>query len=113
MRLLGLSTNSGLHYVQYTSLCATLPNRQLTLCGVQSFAQLLQAPQEEADAIIKERFPVPRLVVCDQYGSQVISFIFYILFVSLPQLVWDLKALLLLSIFCLFFVRFQHTCILL
>jgi len=89
MRLLGLSTNSGLHYVQYTSLCATLPNRQLTLCGVQSFAQLLQAPQEEADAIIKERFPVPRLVVCDQYGSQVISFIFYS---------------------CLFFVRlFQHT----
>jgi len=38
--------------------------------GHESFAQLLQAPQEEADAIIKERFPVPRLVVCDQYGSQ-------------------------------------------
>jgi hypothetical protein len=33
----------------------------------------LQAPHEEADAIIKERFPVPRLVVCDQYGSQVIT----------------------------------------
>ncbi|CAD6265185.1 unnamed protein product [Miscanthus lutarioriparius] len=38
--------------------------------GHESFAQLLQGPQEEADAIIKERFPVPRLVVCDQYGSQ-------------------------------------------
>ncbi|KAF0908550.1 hypothetical protein E2562_026338 [Oryza meyeriana var. granulata] len=38
--------------------------------GHEAFAQLLQAPQEEADTIIKERFPVPRLVVCDQYGSQ-------------------------------------------
>ncbi|KAG2584507.1 hypothetical protein PVAP13_6KG309200 [Panicum virgatum] len=38
--------------------------------GHEAFAQFLQAPQEEADAIIKERFPVPRLVVCDQYGSQ-------------------------------------------
>lgn len=36
----------------------------------QTFAQLLQAPREDADAIIKERFPVPRLVICDQYGSQ-------------------------------------------
>uniref|UniRef100_A0A0E0M227 Protein transport protein SEC23 n=1 Tax=Oryza punctata TaxID=4537 RepID=A0A0E0M227_ORYPU len=34
------------------------------------FAQLLKAPHEEADTIIRERFPVPRLVVCDQYGSQ-------------------------------------------
>lgn len=46
----------------------------ITLYDVQVFAQLLQAPQEEADSIIKERFPVPRLVVCDQYGSQVIIF---------------------------------------
>lgn len=38
------------------------------------FAQLLKAPHEESDSIIKERFPVPRLVVCDQYGSQVILF---------------------------------------
>uniref|UniRef100_A0A0D9X8U8 Protein transport protein SEC23 n=1 Tax=Leersia perrieri TaxID=77586 RepID=A0A0D9X8U8_9ORYZ len=38
--------------------------------GHEAFTQLLQAPQEEADLIIKERFPVPRLVVCDQYGSQ-------------------------------------------
>ncbi|XP_078447153.1 protein transport protein SEC23 E-like [Wolffia australiana] len=36
----------------------------------QAFAQLLQAPQEDAKIIIRERFPVPRLVVCDQHGSQ-------------------------------------------
>ncbi|CAI7824723.1 unnamed protein product [Closterium sp. NIES-53] len=37
----------------------------------QAFAQLLQAPQADAAAIIAERFPVPRLVDCDQNGSQV------------------------------------------
>ncbi|KAG6495251.1 hypothetical protein ZIOFF_043045 [Zingiber officinale] len=36
----------------------------------QAFAQLLQAPQDDAQMIIKERFPVPRLVICDQHGSQ-------------------------------------------
>ncbi|GJN40143.1 hypothetical protein PR202_gb29319 [Eleusine coracana subsp. coracana] len=36
----------------------------------EQFAQLLQAPHEEAQMIIKGRFPVPRLVVCDQHGSQ-------------------------------------------
>lgn len=36
----------------------------------KAFAQLLQAPQDDADALIKERFPVPRLVICDQHGSQ-------------------------------------------
>ncbi|XP_042374016.1 protein transport protein SEC23-like [Zingiber officinale] len=36
----------------------------------ETFAYLLKAPREEADAIMKERFPVPRLVVCDQHGSQ-------------------------------------------
>ncbi|XP_047175462.1 protein transport protein SEC23-like isoform X1 [Vigna umbellata] len=36
----------------------------------QAFAQLLQAPQDDAQIIISERFPVPRLVVCDQHGSQ-------------------------------------------
>ncbi|KAK8975623.1 hypothetical protein V6N11_004999 [Hibiscus sabdariffa] len=36
----------------------------------QAFAQLLQAPQTDAQMIIRERFPVPRLVVCDQHGSQ-------------------------------------------
>ncbi|CAM8989473.1 unnamed protein product [Rhodiola kirilowii] len=36
----------------------------------QAFAQLLQAPQDDAQLIIRDRFPVPRLVVCDQHGSQ-------------------------------------------
>nr|GEX77088.1 protein transport protein SEC23-like [Tanacetum cinerariifolium] len=36
----------------------------------QAFAQLLQAPREDAELIIRDRFPVPRLVVCDQHGSQ-------------------------------------------
>ncbi|QHO33689.1 hypothetical protein HN51_027356 [Arachis hypogaea] len=36
----------------------------------QAFAQLLRAPHDDAESIIKERFPVPRLVVCDQHGSQ-------------------------------------------
>ncbi|GMH18623.1 hypothetical protein Nepgr_020464 [Nepenthes gracilis] len=36
----------------------------------QLFAQLLQAPHDDAQIIIRERFPVPRLVVCDQHGSQ-------------------------------------------
>ncbi|XP_077234856.1 sec23/Sec24 protein transport family protein [Tasmannia lanceolata] len=34
------------------------------------FAQLLRAPRDDSDAIIKEHFPVPRLVICDQHGSQ-------------------------------------------
>jgi len=37
----------------------------------QAFAQLLRAPHDDAQMIIRERFPVPRLVVCDQHGSQV------------------------------------------
>ncbi|XP_027340262.1 protein transport protein SEC23-like isoform X1 [Abrus precatorius] len=36
----------------------------------QAFAQLLQAPHDDAQIIIRDRFPVPRLVVCDQHGSQ-------------------------------------------
>ncbi|KAK9749059.1 hypothetical protein RND81_02G099800 [Saponaria officinalis] len=36
----------------------------------KTFAELLQAPRDDADGLIKERFPVPRLVICDQYGSQ-------------------------------------------
>lgn len=34
------------------------------------FAQLLQAPRDDADSLIRTRFPVPRLVICDQHGSQ-------------------------------------------
>ncbi|PPS00711.1 hypothetical protein GOBAR_AA19953 [Gossypium barbadense] len=36
----------------------------------QAFALLLEAPQVDAQIIIRDRFPVPRLVVCDQHGSQ-------------------------------------------
>jgi len=36
----------------------------------ENFKALLEAPKEDARAIIKERLPVPRLVECDQYGSQ-------------------------------------------
>ncbi|KAD5803714.1 hypothetical protein E3N88_15074 [Mikania micrantha] len=36
----------------------------------QAFAQLLQTPHDDAEMIIRDRFPVPRLVVCDQHGSQ-------------------------------------------
>ncbi|KAL9269709.1 transport protein SEC23 C-like protein [Drosera capensis] len=34
------------------------------------FAQLLQTPLDDADVLVKDRFPVPRLVICDQHGSQ-------------------------------------------
>ncbi|OIV97471.1 hypothetical protein TanjilG_10995 [Lupinus angustifolius] len=36
----------------------------------QAFAQLLQAPHDDVQMIVRDRFPVPRLVVCDQHGSQ-------------------------------------------
>ncbi|CAL0333096.1 unnamed protein product [Lupinus luteus] len=36
----------------------------------QAFAQVLEAPHDDAEMIVRERFPVPRLVVCDQHGSQ-------------------------------------------
>ncbi|XP_028075077.1 protein transport protein SEC23-like [Camellia sinensis] len=36
----------------------------------KAFAQLLQAPHDDAQMIIQDRFPVPRLVICDQHGSQ-------------------------------------------
>ncbi|PKU82752.1 protein transport protein SEC23-like [Dendrobium catenatum] len=36
----------------------------------QAFSLLLQAPHDDAQMIIRDRFPAPRLVVCDQHGSQ-------------------------------------------
>lgn len=36
----------------------------------QAFAHLLKAPRDDAESIIRERFPVPRLVICDQHKSQ-------------------------------------------
>lgn len=53
----------------------------------QAFAQLLQAPQGDAQVIIQERFPVPRLVVCDQHGSQVRIFLQFSIWVALLKLV--------------------------
>ncbi|XAR48819.1 hypothetical protein NMG60_11031775 [Bertholletia excelsa] len=38
----------------------------------QAFAQLLEAPREDAETVIGDRFPVPRLVICDQHGSQIL-----------------------------------------
>jgi len=35
-----------------------------------AFKDLLAAPKAEAEQIIATRFPVPRLVDCDQHGSQ-------------------------------------------
>ncbi|KAF8118389.1 hypothetical protein N665_0005s0152 [Sinapis alba] len=36
----------------------------------QALVHLLQSPRDYSDIIIRERFPIPRLVICDQYGSQ-------------------------------------------
>ena len=36
----------------------------------KAFAELLQMPKEDANYILNQRFPVPRLVDCDQNGSQ-------------------------------------------
>eukprot|EP00249_Psilotum_nudum_P009082 c21696_g1_i2 orf=1-2076(-) len=36
----------------------------------QAFAQLLEGPKDDAQLILNERFPVPRLVICDQHASQ-------------------------------------------
>eukprot|EP00899_Mesostigma_viride_P022815 jgi/Mesvir1/3718/Mv14997-RA.3 len=40
----------------------------------EAFAHLLSAPLEDARAIVRERFPEPNLVECDQGGSQVSEF---------------------------------------
>lgn len=36
----------------------------------EAFRQLLAASQDDAAAIIKDRFPVPRFIDCDEHGSQ-------------------------------------------
>ena len=36
----------------------------------EAFKQLLEAPKADAQEILGRRFPVPRLVDCDQHGSQ-------------------------------------------
>jgi protein transport protein SEC23 len=35
-----------------------------------NFAELLQKPKEDAKALIQDRFPLPRFIVCDAGGSQ-------------------------------------------
>lgn len=37
----------------------------------EAFKQLLEAPRAEAQQIARRRFPVPKIVDCDQNGSQV------------------------------------------
>lgn len=34
------------------------------------FKNLLQAPKDDAQAIMEQRFPVPRYIICDQHKSQ-------------------------------------------
>jgi protein transport protein SEC23 len=36
----------------------------------EAFRQLLAAPLADAEALMRERFPIPRFVECDQYSSQ-------------------------------------------
>lgn len=36
----------------------------------ENFKKLLEAPIEDAESLLSERNPLPRLVVCDQHGSQ-------------------------------------------
>ncbi|ELR18642.1 Protein transport protein sec23, putative [Acanthamoeba castellanii str. Neff] len=36
----------------------------------EAFRQLLAAPLADADALLRERFPIPRFVECDQHSSQ-------------------------------------------
>jgi protein transport protein SEC23 len=36
-----------------------------------NFRNLLEAPQNDAQMIMKNRFPVPRYIVADQYKSEV------------------------------------------
>ncbi|GER45157.1 transport family protein [Striga asiatica] len=37
----------------------------------KAFANLLQAPRDDANAITVDRFPVPRVVICDQHSGQI------------------------------------------
>lgn len=54
-------------------LCACSPPPFCVQPEHEAFKQLLAAPQEEAKQIARRRFPVPKIVDCDQNGSQVCS----------------------------------------
>jgi len=36
----------------------------------ENFRQLLQAPKDDANALMRKRFPLPRFIDCDQHTSQ-------------------------------------------
>jgi len=38
--------------------------------GYENFKELLEAPVQDAQDLLVERFPIPRYIVCDQGGSQ-------------------------------------------
>ncbi|KAI0761319.1 copii coat protein [Trametes elegans] len=38
--------------------------------GYENFKELLEAPVQDAQELLAERFPIPRYIVCDQGGSQ-------------------------------------------
>ena len=47
-----------------------------------NFRKLLQAPRDDAEELLSERNPHPRFVDCDQYGSQVCTASFPLLYRS-------------------------------
>ncbi|CAJ2664760.1 unnamed protein product [Trifolium pratense] len=71
----------------------------------QAFAHLLRAPHDDSDLIMKERFPVPRLVVCDQHGSQVTFIYFEFAFCILFLLKMTLSFFFLRHLICLAFMH--------
>ncbi|EEB99542.1 hypothetical protein MPER_00765, partial [Moniliophthora perniciosa FA553] len=38
--------------------------------GYENFKELLEAPAQDAQDLLVDRFPIPRYIVCDQGGSQ-------------------------------------------
>ncbi|KAK1232893.1 GTPase-activating protein S23 [Marasmius sp. AFHP31] len=38
--------------------------------GYENFKELLEAPTQDAQDLLVDRFPIPRYIVCDQGGSQ-------------------------------------------
>ena len=38
--------------------------------GYENFKELLEAPVQDAQDLLVDRFPIPRYIVCDQGGSQ-------------------------------------------
>ena len=53
--------------VQNLRGCVSLTQHDLMLSSLMA---MLQDPLQEADSVIKKRFPIPHFVNCDQNGSQ-------------------------------------------